>query len=137
MRDLELGELDRVVDTWIGDTSWEFPCSGTTHVRLSIRSSERGPTAEQRELFREIRSRYQSLWPDVARKLLVLQPSVRTAGDLATALEPRLLLFIPGVVSGEGFDFVLGYEFTERETPTSGCFVGFRGWEIADAFKAS
>src|SRR2546427_8030694 len=111
MRDIELGELERLGDTWVGDTSWEFPCSGTTHVRLSIRSSERGPTAEQRELFREFRSRYQSLWPDVARNLLVLQRSVRTAGDLATALEPRLLLFIPGVVSGEeGLDFVLGYE---------------------------
>ena len=137
MKDIELGELERVVDTWFGDTSWEFPCSATTHVRLSIRSSERGPTAEQRELFRKIRSRYESLWPDVARKLLGPQRSIRTAGDLATALEPRLLLFIPGVVSGEVFDFVLGYEFRDRETPTSGCFVAFRGWEIADAFEAS
>ncbi len=136
MRDLELGELECFVDRWAGDASWGFPCSGTTHVRFSIRSGEPGPTPEQRDLFREIRSRYESLWPDVARKLLVLQHSIRSADDLASSLESRLLLFIPGDVSGEEFDFMLGYEFKERETVTSACFVGFRRWQIAETFKA-
>jgi hypothetical protein len=46
------------------------------------------------------------------------------------------LLFIPGIVGKDFYDFTLGYEFNEDESSETGYFVSFVAWNIVSALKA-
>jgi hypothetical protein len=67
MNDKILGKIEHHIDSWIGEISWKFPCSGTENIRFTFRADETGLTDEQRALFMELTSRYESLWPAVAQ----------------------------------------------------------------------
>jgi len=131
-----LGNIERHIDSWIGEISWKFPCSGTETIRFDFRAKETGPTDEQRLLFLELTNRYEELWPAIALKLVELNPMIKSASELKDILCPRILLFFPGIVGMDFYDFTLGYEFKEDESSETGYFVSFVDWNIVSALKA-
>ena len=136
MNDKILGKIEHHIDSWIGEMSWKFACSGTETMRFTFRAKETGPTDEQRDLFLELTNRYEELWPAIALKLVELNPMIKSASELQDILYPRILLFIPGIVGKDFYDFTLGYEFKEDESSETGYFVSFVAWDIVSALKA-
>ena len=80
--------------------------------------------------------RYELLWPKIQAKLAELRSNAGGT-NLSRLPKPRLLLSVPGVINSDVVDFLLGYEFEGEERDGTGCFLGFVGWEIDSAFKAS
>lgn len=136
MNDKIFGKIERHIDSWIGELSWKFPCSGTETIRFTFRAKETGPTDEERALFLELTNRYEELWPAIALKLVELNPMIKSASELQNFLRPRILLFIPGIVGKDFYDFTLGYEFEKDESSETGYFVSFVDWNIVSALKA-
>jgi len=131
-----LEKIEHHIDSWIGEISWKFPCSGTETIRFTFRAKETGPTDEQRALFLELTNRYKELWPAIALKLVELDPIIKSTSELQDILYPRILLFIPGIAGKDFYDFTLGYEFKEDESSETGYFVSFVAWNIVSALKA-
>ena len=129
--------IEHHIDRWKGEIPWKFPCSCTEIIRFDFLADEKGPTASQRALFLELTNRYESVWPAIAKKIVVLNPEVESLVALPFLLSPRLLLFVPGIIGKEIFDFTVGYEFKEEENLGTGYFVSFVDWNIVSALKAS
>jgi hypothetical protein len=65
-----------------------------------------------------------------------LNPTVKNEAELQSSLCSRLLLFVPGIIGMDFYDFTLGYEFKEDESSETGYFVSFVDWNIVSALKA-
>ena len=136
MNDPDFGDISYGVDAWSGELAWCCVASGTERLRLHIRSGPSGPRTDQRELFRAIKQRYQSLWPQIAARILVLRPDIGDAQTLRTLLNPTLGLSIPGVIDSGPVDFTLVYEFKDDRTRT-GYFISVVSWNVVRADVAT
>jgi len=136
MNDKQLGKIERDIDAWVGEIPFQFLCSGTESVRFRIRAGASGPSTEQRRLIEELVERYELLWPKIQAKLAELRSNAGGT-NLSSLPKPRLLLSVPGVINSDVVDFLLCYEFEGEERDVSGYFLGFVGWEIDSAVKAS
>lgn len=131
---VDKNQLKRHVDGWLGNIPWEKPVSGTKVLHAFIRAGENGPTEQQISLLEELESRYDSLWQQIELQLAVL---TETSRKLPQNLKPRVLLFMPGVLNDEIFDFTLGYEPQNQVEDNEGYFLSFRNWKIEHAIKAT
>lgn len=125
------------IDAWNGEVAQTFECSGTQSIKLSIRANKDGPTDKQKKLFKDLTDRYEVLWPTIAKELIKLNPAIKDSAELPSSLDPQLLLYIPGVIGDQVFDFTIGFKFKSDRGKFTAYFVSYVGWEIKICLKAS
>ncbi len=129
MGDPDFGVISHHIDAWDGETDFDRPVSGTKRLRVHVRAGIGGPTEQQRYLIRELKRRYDSLWPKIADSIVALRPSAGDVARLPALLSPTLGVGIPGLIGDRLVDFVLTYEF-KGDQSRSGYFVSFVAWRI-------
>lgn len=87
-------------------------------------------TESQRIFVKEILDKYSFLWPAIAEKILELESEVVEIEDLLKNFGNRLLLYSPGRVNSEVYDFMLGYELMEGKNLLGSYFFGYRNWKL-------
>ena len=111
MNDDLFGTITYHIDAWNGEVAKTLACSGTKSIKFGIRASKGGPTDEQKKLFQDLTDRYEALWPAIAKELIKMNSVIKDSAELPFSLEPQLLLYIPGVIGDQVFDFTIGFKF--------------------------
>jgi len=130
MKDLLLGEIEHHIDRWVGKMSWTYPHIGSNSLRFTITADSEGPSEEQKMIVTELKANYETLWPHIHSEIINL------VHQNAPIFKPDVLLFIPGVIGTETYDFILGYELKNEDTPNAAYFLAFDNWKIRNAIKA-
>jgi hypothetical protein len=135
MDDPDFGAIFYGIDAWCGEAAFDRPISGTQSLRIHLRSGTNGPSQEQRQLLHELKRRYNSLWPQIAARIVSLRPDIVEVKRLPSLLSPTVGLNVPGVIGSEVFDFTLVYEFKDDRN-RKGYFISFASWSVERADDA-
>jgi hypothetical protein len=135
--DPEFGSLKYCVDAWDGLVPFEYEPSHTTHFSVQLRAPVAGPTEAQQAAYRELKSRYDELWPSIAEALMECYGEATTVEELTALLNP-----IVGLYMIEDFDdpqqaeFELVYDLNRPNEAGKALFVRLHSWEIVEAVMA-
>jgi len=137
MMDPDFGSLKYCVDAWDGLAPFAFEPSHTTHFAVQIKAPDSGPTDAQREVFRELKARYEQLWPSIAQALIKCCDGVSDAEELRGLLNSTVGLYmIEDFDDPSEAEFELVYDLNRPNADSQACFVRLRPWEVMEAAMA-
>jgi hypothetical protein len=135
--DPEFGSLKYCVDAWDGLVPFTFEPSHTTHFTVQLRAPVSGPTEAQQAAYRELKTRYEELWPSIAQALVECCGDATTVDDLAALLNPVVGLYmIEDFDDPQQAEFELVYDLNRANEPGKALFVRLHSWEIVEAVMA-
>jgi hypothetical protein len=101
-------------------------------MQLDIDAGDGQPTSAQRELFRELVSRYPTMWPEIAEELASIHPRWKTVESVTKHVD-EVLLSLDFIVNGEPLTWSIDYTFDacdDSEDDFCGYTVNFVDWKI-------
>lgn len=131
------GNIEKSVDSWIGEVLVTYPHCGAIIFKLRVRADAEGPSNSQREIFEVLTKNYELLWPEIAKALVKIVPKEITFSRLMSVLNSSVGLSIPGIVNKRKVDFLLSYSIKEELPSSRAYFIGFLDWKIDCAFSAA
>jgi len=134
--DPTFGEIEFSIDAWDGLVPFEHGPSGTSGFAVHIWAGESGPSAFQRATFDQLKARYPSLWPAIARTLLGCHDGLSSIGEVASNLIPTVGCYIEGEGGHDHAELELVYTFDLQGEDDRAYFVRIAGWEIVKAIVA-
>lgn len=137
MKDEIFGNIEKTVDSWIGEVLVTYPYCGAIKFKIKVRANAEGPSNSQREIFKELIDNYELLWPEIAKELVKIVPKESASSELMSALNSSVGLSIPGIINEKRVDFLLSYSVKEESAPSRAYFIGFVDWKIECAFPAT
>jgi hypothetical protein len=134
MCDADFGMMrHNAIDAWDCCVEFDFPHRNTSTFAVHVWASQAGPTEVQRLAFRELKSRYLQLWPDIANGILGVHPSLKTVEDLNQFMSQFIAVHI-----GEHAEDSVELVYT-LSLPTEGSrayFVPLSDWKVSEVVVA-
>ena len=134
MIDPLFGEISFTVDAWYALVPFEDERSGTLAFAVHIWADPSGPTASQRATFKELKRRYETLWPVIAETMVKCHPRLSSVDRCREYVDPTVGCYIQNKASRGHDDFELVYEL--RDEPGRGIFVRIAGWDVVESAVA-
>jgi len=98
----------KVGDRWIGQESLVLHDGLISSLAYTFRVLDESISKEQRESAARVLEKYEKLWEKI-------RPKIESRFSL-NDLSGRLLLYVPGVVGRDEYEYLLGYEFEENSS---------------------
>lgn len=137
MVDPDFGSLKFCVDSWDGLAPFAFEPGRATHFDVHILAPETGPTSAQQTVYRDLKSRYGELWPEIAQNLVKCFDGVSSVDELCTYLSPTVGLYmIEEFDDPSQAEIELVYDINRPDVEGRSCFVRIRPWEVIEAALA-
>jgi len=114
---------------WMGDIPFQHPPTRTTTMSVLIGSGDGRPTDAQKDLFREIISRYAQDWPRIAAALAERHPDLKTVEKITQHVGEPCLILEP-IRDGQPREWSIDYTFDLETEGDMGYAAGFREWEL-------
>jgi len=87
----------------------------------------------QRETFRELKRRYDSLWPAIASRIVAVYASFPDLSEVAKVMRERIAVHI-GELHDNSIELVI--ELNLPDEGTKGYFISIENWSVKDAMVA-
>ena len=134
LSDPDFGEMKyNGIDAWDCRVEFDFPHEKTRWFAIHLWAPANGPMESQRLRFRELKSRYESLWPEIASRIATVHDHLATAGDVSSAMSEWIAVHI-GEHSPDSVEFVIDLDLPDEGSP--GYFIRLDGWKVGEAIIA-
>jgi hypothetical protein len=120
-------------DAWDCIVPYEFPHSATRCFSIHIWADESGPTEAQRIKFRNLKLRYNALWPAIASRIVEVHDYLDTTDGVAAAMPMHLGMHI-GEHFEDSVEFVIHLDLDEEGY--RGYFLLLDDWTVCQAIVA-
>lgn len=121
---------------WDCRIDFQFPHPSTKYFAVHICSSDEiGPSQQQRETFRELRRRYEALWPAIASGIVAVHASITDPFDVAKVMRERVAVHI-GELHENSIELELVIELDLPDEGTKGYFIPIENWSVKDVIVA-
>lgn len=127
--DKQFGKIIHAIDAWDGEIAFPCPPFETAHIHL--RSSAKGPTAQQRRAIRELMRRHATIWPSIAEALLRCHDSIKSVRTLEKRLERRIGIDLDRDAKAVSISYELAGDRRQRSL-----HVKLRDWELTEICMA-
>jgi acyl-CoA thioesterase len=128
--DPDFGLMEFHVGVWEADIAWNFPPFDTAQLHLLADFS--GPTNLQRQLMRELKQKFTSLWPKIADAIVECDEEIATLPELDERVSPSLRISIR-----DNSYKVRLTGWVPMETRCHSFVVTLRDWEILEIHSNS
>ncbi len=119
---------------WDCRINFQFPHPSSKYFAVHIWSNdETGPSQLQRETFRELKRRYDSLWPAIASRIVAVHASLPNPSEVAKVMRERIAVHI-GELHDNSIELVI--ELNLPDEGTKGYFISIENWSVKDAIVA-
>ncbi len=119
---------------WDCRIDFRFPHLSSKYFAVHIWSNdETGPSQLQRETFRELKQRYESLWPEVASRIVAVHASLVSPIEVAKVMRERVAVHI-GEHDEKSIELVIELDLPDERT--KGYFIPIENWIVKDAIVA-
>jgi hypothetical protein len=133
MPDPDFGEMRFNIDAWDCRVKYDFPHRHTHSFAVHIWSKDTGPSEAQRVAFRELKSRYHQLWPEIASGILGVHPTLKSVDDLNESISPFVAVHI-GEHAEDSVELV--YNLSLPTEGSRGYFVSLYEWKVKEVIVA-
>ena len=121
------------IDAWDCRVEFAFPHPGARFFAVHLWASQDGPSERQRDVFRQLQSRYRELWPNIAKALLAIHQALESADDLNNLVTEHVGVHI-GEQAEDSVELV--YTLVLADEGNRAYFVPLRNWKIVDVIMA-
>lgn len=119
---------------WDCRIDFQFPHPSSKYFAVHIWSSdETGPSQQQRETFRELKWRYESLWPAIASSIVAVHASITDSFDVAKVMRERVAVHI-GELDENSIELVIELDLPDEGN--KGYFIPIENWSVKNAIVA-
>lgn len=119
---------------WNCRIAFQFSRPSSKYFAVHIWSNdETGPSQQQRETFRELKRRYESLWPEVASRIVAVHASLVSPFEVAKVMRERVAVHI-GEQDEKSIELVIELDLPDEGT--KGYFIPIENWIVKDAIVA-
>lgn len=119
---------------WDCRIDFQFPHSSSKYFAVHIWSSdETGPSDQQRETFRELKRRYESIWPAIASSIVAVHASITDSFDVAKVMRERVAVHI-GELDETSIELVIELDLPDEGT--KGYFIPIENGSVKNAIVA-
>jgi hypothetical protein len=134
MNDTDFGAMKHNgIDAWDCRCEFEFPHPKTRHFAVHLWAPETGPSDAQRFGFRELKTRYRELWPDIANGIVSVHPTLKSINELNSSTSEWVAVHI----SEHAEDSIeLVYYLVLPDEGSRGYFAPLDGWNIREVIVA-
>lgn len=87
----------------------------------------------QRETFRELKSRYESIWPAIASRIVAVHATLLKPSEVAKVMRERIAVHM-GELDDNSIELVI--ELNLPDEGTKGYFISIENWSVKDAIVA-
>ncbi len=132
--DLDFGVMEyNGIDAWDCRVQFSFPHKNTQFFAIHLWARENGPTEKQRLRLRGLKNRYESLWPEIASRIITVHERLRTTNDVGAAMSERLSVHI-GEHAEDSVEIVIDIKLPGESY--RGYFISLEEWKIGNAVPA-
>lgn len=121
------------IDAWDCRLNGDFPHANTRQWAVHVWASEAGPSNAQRSKFRELKSRYAKLWPEIAHGIVSVHTGLTSVDEL-NASTPDYVSVHLGEYSENSVELV--YNLNLADEGSRGYFVMLDEWKVEEVVVA-
>lgn len=121
------------IDGWDCRVAFDFPHGKARSFAVHIWASEDGLSETQRLAFRQLKSRYDQLWPEIAKGILAVHQTLKSADELNDSVSEFVAVHI-GEHAEDSVELV--YDLDLQGEGSRGYFVPLSNWTVNEVIVA-
>ena len=121
------------IDAWDCRVEFDFPHGKTNYFAVHIWAHSEAPTKKQRKIFRELKTRYDGLWPDIASSIIMVHKEIESQAELEAAMREWVAVHL-GEHDEDSLELVIDLDFPDEGT--RGYFIPIENWNVGKAVIA-